>query len=262
MSITKANIARRVFPKWGLALSLAWQDIRDRFSRTVLGPFWIVISNAVLVIGITIVFGALFKAPIKDFVVYVSLGIALWTFMSTIMTGASLYLENGKNILFTYNIPWSTQITRKVFVEAIVLLIHLIVAVPVILITQDDLGAVTFISIIGVFLNLIFGYGLALIIASYGVRYLDLSHALESVMLFLFLFTPVFWVESALGPTRSAFVQYNPLFHFLETVRAPILKQSIPLDSFTVAGVSAIGVLLSGLFIYKNRRAEIGMWMQ
>jgi len=262
MDITNSNIARRVFPKWGLALSLAWQDIGDRFARTVLGPFWIVISNAVLVVGITIVFGALFKAPIKDFVVYVSLGIALWTFMSTIMTGASKYLENGKNILFTYNIPWSTQITRKVFVEAIVLMIHLCIAIPVIIITQDDLTYVSFLALAGVFLNLLFGYGLALIISSYGVRYLDLSHALESVMLFLFLFTPVFWVEAALGPTRSAFIQYNPLFHFLETVRAPILNNAIPYDSFAVSGTFAIIVLVSGLYIYKTRRADIGMWMQ
>lgn len=262
MKITSSKIARRVFPKWGLALSLAWRDIGDRFARTILGPFWIVISNIVLVIGITIVFGALFKAPIKDFVVYVSLGIALWTFMSTIMTGASKYLENGKNILFTYNIPWSTQITRKVFVETIVLLIHLVIAIPVILITQDDLTIVSFTAIFGVLLNLLFGYGLALIISSYGVRYLDLSHALESIMLFLFLFTPVFWVESALGPTRSAFIQYNPLFHFLETVRAPIIENSIPFDSFVISTVVAMSVLISGLLIYKHRRADIGMWLQ
>ena len=262
MSSTSSKIARRVFPKWGLALSLAWQDIGDRFARTVLGPFWIVISNAVLVIGITIVFGALFKAPIKDFVVYVSLGIALWTFMSAIMTGASKYLENGKNILFTYNIPWSTQITRKVFVEAIVLLIHLVIAVPVILITQDDLTFVSLFALLGFVLNLLFGYGLALIISSYGVRYLDLSHALESVMLFLFLFTPVFWVESALGPTRSAFIQYNPLFHFLEVVRAPVIENTFPVDSFVISCAVAALTLLSGLYIYINRRADIGMWMQ
>lgn len=252
----------RLFPKWDLALSLAWQDIKDRFSRTVLGPFWIVISNAMLVIGITIVFGALFKTPIADFLVYVSLGIALWTFLSTVMTGASSYLESGKNILFTYNVPWSMQITRKVFVEGIVLAIHLLVAIPVILIAQKGLGLVSFISIFGIFMNLMFAYGLALIIASYGVRYSDLSHALESIMLFLFLFTPVFWLESALGPTRSAFVHYNPLFHFLEVVRGPILDQAVPVDSFIIGGVVSVGTLAIGIFIYMKRRSKIGMWMQ
>ena len=262
MPNTNINVLGRLFPKWGLAMSLALQDIRDRFSRTVLGPFWIVVSNAMLVIGITIVFGALFKTNVADFVVYVALGIALWTFMSTVMTGASSYLESGKNILFTYNLPWSMQITRKVFVESIVLAIHLVVAIPIIFITQDDLGLVSFVAILGVILTLIFGYGLALIIASFGVRYSDLSHALESVMLFLFLFTPVFWLESALGPTRSAFVQYNPLFHFLEIVRAPVLEQSIPKDSFIIASVIALITLGLGLFVYKKRKHQIGMWMQ
>jgi len=262
MSKSKPGGLGKYFPKWGLALSLALQDIRDRFSRTVLGPFWIVISNAMLVIGITIVFGALFKTDVADFVVYVALGIALWTFISTVMTGSSSYLESGKNILFTYNLPWSMQITRKVFVEAIILGIHLLIAIPIIFITQKHLGVVSFVAIPGVFLNLIFGYGLALIIASYGVRYSDLSHALESVMLFLFLFTPVFWLESALGATRSVFVHYNPLFHFLEVVRAPVLEQSVPVDSFIIGGVIAVLTLGAGLIIYNRRKGQIGMWMQ
>jgi len=262
MPNSATTIVSRLFPRWGLALSLAWQDIKDRFSRTVLGPFWIVISNAMLVIGITVVFGALFKTPIANFLVYVSLGIALWTFLSTIMTGASTYLESGKNILFTYNIPWSMQITRKVFVEGIVLAIHMLVAIPVILLTQKGLGLVTFISVIGIFLNLVFAYGLALIIASYGVRYSDLKHAIESIMLFLFLFTPVFWLESALGPTRSILVQYNPLFHFLEVVRGPILNQSIPIDSFVIASITGLTSLILGIIIYTKRRSKIGMWMQ
>lgn len=262
MSHSKAGGFGKYFPKWGLALSLAVQDIKDRFSRTVLGPFWIVISNAMLVIGITIVFGALFKTDVADFVVYVALGIALWTFISTVMTGASHYLESGKNILFTYNLPWSMQITRKVFVEGIILAIHLMLAIPVILIAQKNLGLVSFVALPGVLLNLVFGYGLALIIASFGVRYSDLSHALESIMLFLFLFTPVFWLESALGPTRSIFVHYNPLFHFLEVVRAPVLEQAVPMDSFIISGVIALVTLLLGLFIYNKRKGQIGMWMQ
>ena len=262
MSQKKTSGLAKYFPKWDLALSLALQDIRDRFARTVLGPFWIVISNAMLVVGITIVFGALFKTDVADFVVYVALGIALWTFISTIMTGASSYLESGKNILFTYNLPWSMQITRKVFVEAIILGIHLLIAIPVILITQSDLGLISLVILPGVLLNLIFGYGLALIIASFGVRYSDLSHALESVMLFLFLFTPVFWLESALGPTRSIFIHYNPLFHFLEIVRAPILDQAIPIDSFVIAFVLAALTLCVGIFVYNKRKGQIGMWMQ
>ena len=156
MASSKPNGLSRLFPKWDLALSLAWQDIKDRFSRTVLGPFWIVISNAMLVIGITIVFGALFKTPIADFLVYVALGIALWTFLSTVMTGASSYLESGKNILFTYNVPWSMQITRKVFVEGIVLAIHLLVAIPVILVAQKGLGLVSFVSIFGASFSAVF----------------------------------------------------------------------------------------------------------
>ncbi len=248
--------------RWGLALTLAHQDIRDRFTRTVLGPFWIVISNAALVGGIAVVFGGLFNAPIADYVTYVALGIATWTYISTIMTGSSKYFESGKNILFTYDLPWSMQITRRVFVEAIVFGIHLLVAIPIVLYTQTDLGVISLFAIVGVFINLVFGYGIALIIASFGVRYSDLGHALESIMLFLFLFTPVFWLESDLGATRSAVVQYNPLFHLLDIIRTPILDQNIPVDGVIISSVLASTTLLIGIFTYNKKRPSIGMWMQ
>ncbi len=247
---------------WGVSAALAKQDIFDRFARTVLGPFWIVISNAALVLGITVVFGALFQTDIKTYVVYVALGIAIWTFMSAVITQASKYLESGKALLFTFDLPWMVQIARSVFVEAIVLFIHLLVALPVILLTQDDMGLVTLVSFLGIALILAFGFSMGLLISAYGARYSDLSYALDSVMLFLFLFTPVFWTAESLGETRRGFAEYNPLYHFLETVRGPILDQAVPWTSFAVAGGSTLLLFTVGYFIFKRRSREFALWIQ
>lgn len=45
-------------------------------------------------------------------------------------------------------------------------------------------------------------------------------------------------------------------------VRAPVIENTIPVDSFVISCAVAVLTLLSGLCIYKNRRADIGMWMQ
>lgn len=248
--------------KIDLALSLAWDDVMMRFSRTVLGPFWIVISNIALIGGIAVVFGGIFNTPIKEYVIYVTIGIALWTFLSSVITGSTDYLKSGREMLFTYDLPWSIQIIRKVFVEAMVLFIHVLIAIPVIIFAQNDASWIDLVALLGVFMNIGFGLGLALIISSYGIRYQDLSHALTSVMLFLFLFTPVFWEADALGETRSAIIHYNPLFHFLEISRAPILYDTIPWESFAITGVVTVLTIAIGLFIYIKRRAQIGLWMQ
>lgn len=246
-----------------VAWFLAIDDIKGRFARTVLGPFWIVIANIGLVAGITVVFGALFQAPIREFVVYVSFGIAIWTFIQNILVGASRYFKDGSNLLFTYHMPWSIQIVRKVMVEAIILFLHLVVAAVVLFIALGTPGIVQVaFSIVGIIATIIFGLGTALIVASYGIRYLDLGHALETIMLFLFLFTPVFWTYESLGPTRMFVVQYNPLFHFLEVVRAPLVDGSLPMDSLLVVFSIALVTLTIGCWVYAKRRPTIGSWMQ
>ena len=50
-----------------LALFLAYSDIRQRYRRSTLGPFWITISTAVMIACIGIIFGGLFKTPMQDF---------------------------------------------------------------------------------------------------------------------------------------------------------------------------------------------------
>ena len=41
----------RMYAVWGM---LGWQDIRQRYRRSVLGPFWLTISTAIMVVGDTI----------------------------------------------------------------------------------------------------------------------------------------------------------------------------------------------------------------
>ena len=39
-------------------LELSWIDIKLRYSRSILGPFWIVLSSMVLIGGLTFVFNS------------------------------------------------------------------------------------------------------------------------------------------------------------------------------------------------------------
>lgn len=260
MSLLKKSLRPLKFSK--IALRLALNDTRSRFNRTILGPIWIVISNMALVVGITVVFGGIFNRPIREFVVYVAFGIATWNFTSGIITGSSNYLVNGKTLIFTYDMPWSVQVLRNVFSQMIVYFIQILIGTVVSFIALGMPSVWAPIMILGVFINFVAGCGLALIVSTLGARFRDLTHALSSVMLFLFLFTPVFWAEDALGETRAAMIQYNPLFHLLEVVRTPMLHGTVPWGSFAVATFVAIVCLISGIIVYTRNRATISLWIQ
>ncbi len=64
------------------------QDIRQRYKRSRLGPFWITISMAVMITTMGLVFGNLFKTDVKEFLPFLTLGLIIWSFIEP--TSASL----------------------------------------------------------------------------------------------------------------------------------------------------------------------------
>src|SRR5262245_33272407 len=66
----------KLWPLWG---TLGWNEILQRYRRSMLGPFWLTISMAVMVVALGVVYAELFKQKIDDFVPFFCLGILLWT---------------------------------------------------------------------------------------------------------------------------------------------------------------------------------------
>ena len=61
-----------------LALMLGWQDIRQRYRRSKLGPFWLTISMGVMIGMIGIVFGQVLNTPMKEYLPFLATGIILF----------------------------------------------------------------------------------------------------------------------------------------------------------------------------------------
>ncbi|WP_431271515.1 hypothetical protein [Dankookia sp. P2] len=47
--------------RWRLPAALARLDIRNRYRGSVLGPFWLTLSTAVMVVGLGLLYSSLFK---------------------------------------------------------------------------------------------------------------------------------------------------------------------------------------------------------
>src|SRR5256885_116332 len=66
-------------PLWGY---LGWQDIKQRYRRSVLGPLWVSISMAVIATAMGILYGALFQMDLPTFLPYVATGLLIWNFVN------------------------------------------------------------------------------------------------------------------------------------------------------------------------------------
>ena len=83
---------------WGqheLWLQLGWQDIKQRYRRSTLGPLWITIATGVMSLALGLLYSMLFQISVREFLPHVTVGFIVWGFISgCIKDGANVFIEN------------------------------------------------------------------------------------------------------------------------------------------------------------------------
>ena len=84
---------------WRLWHKFAWHDLLARYRYSWIGPFWLTLSAAVFIGTLSLVYGTLFQQPIIDYVPFVALGIACWSFISSVASeSVSTFVESKSYI--------------------------------------------------------------------------------------------------------------------------------------------------------------------
>src|SRR5271170_3081765 len=85
--------------------TLGWADIRFRYRRTTLGPFWLTLSTGVMIFAIGLLYAGLFHQEISSYIPSLAIGIIVWNFFITSITeGCSVFIHAGGYIK-AYAIP-------------------------------------------------------------------------------------------------------------------------------------------------------------
>ena len=93
--------------RFSLIGTLGWQDVRQRYRRSSIGAFWLTISMGVMIGTIGIVFGQIFKSPMNEFLPFLSVGLILWGFISTVITEGCSGFIAGEAVIKQLPIPLS-----------------------------------------------------------------------------------------------------------------------------------------------------------
>src|SRR3546814_10397474 len=73
-----------------------------------------------------------------------------------------------------------------------------------------------------------------------GARFPDLGQLMATVSIFTFILTPIIWYPEMMpeGSLRGTLMRFNPLYHFVEVFRAPILGDAVDHSSLWYVGRS------------------------
>lgn len=229
--------------------ALASEDITDQHRRTRLGPAWLLINYLVYVGTFIVIFGE--HSPIPNFIAYASLGLLVFQFlMEVINMGVSLYIREESFIAGT-PLPMSVYVLRLTMQSLIrsgystfgCLAILLIVGTPV---TLGWLWA-----FLGLALLLVVTPALIVVLGTLGAFFPDSQFIVSNLMRVAIFLTPIFW--HAIDGVRGKLAVFNPLTHFINVIRSPILGEAFPFHSLwiclAIAAVAwTLAVFLLGKF--------------
>ncbi len=248
------------FVQWPLWARLGYYDIRQRYQRSVLGPFWLTLSMGVMILGIGVLYGGLFNNPLKSYIPFISVSLILWGFMTVVIQeGATLFIDNS-GVLKQISLSKTSFLLRMIWKNILILLHNAIVIFLVFIVFRIWPGWSLPIAFLGLFLLIINLGWMALLAAIISTRFRDIPPLITSILQVLFFMTPVIWHAGDL-PKRLAFMTANPFYHLLEIVRAPLLDQGLqPVSIFITLVLALVGWAIT-FFMFSMTRHRIIYWI-
>jgi lipopolysaccharide transport system permease protein len=243
-----------------LAWALGWLDIRLRYRRSVLGPFWLTLSTGVMVASLGYLYAHIFHTEIHDYLPYLALSLVLWGFLGTVVAEACTAFTDSESVVRAVRMPFFLFAARVLIRNVMVLAHNAVVIVVVDAVFQMWPGWHAFLAIPGFLLWGIDSLAVVLLLGTFCARFRDILPIVSSVMQIAFFITPVLWQPSQLG-RNQALLPLNPFFDLLDIVRAPLLGSVPGVEIWLGAGCYslALGVLAWGLFV--RARGRIAFWI-
>lgn len=260
--VAAVNDVREGFRLWRNWSYLAAENVRNRYRRTVLGPWWVTAQTAFFVTGIAVVFGQVNNEPLRTFLPYTALGYIAFMLVSGLTrTGASVFIRNAGTLKSTRQ-ALSSLVLREVateffnfahtFVPYFVMVVAGLVPLsPKMLIAIPVLGLI---AVNGLFVGLWLGPIIA--------RFRDVEPFVNSILGVGIFFSPVFYHAGSLSSgAQAAVVTFNPFSYLIDAFRAPLIGEGLAPSFFIGLGiVTAVNAFLA-LAVFTTARSRLPYWV-
>ena len=239
---------------------LGWLEIKQRYRRSVIGPFWLTISTAVMVGCMGPLYGKLFGTDISSYFAYFAVGFIVWIFLSSLISDSCAVFTSSAGFLQQMKMPYSIYALKMVYKNLIIFMHNFLIIVVVLLFYPPPISFITSLWLLGVFFIVLNAVWVGIVLGLICARFRDVQQIVQSLIQLGFFLTPIIWKPAMLGK-YSYVVYFNPLYYFIEIVRAPLITGSTRLlDWVVVVGITILGYLVM-LYCFARYRSQISYWV-
>jgi lipopolysaccharide transport system permease protein len=157
-------------------------------------------------------------------------------------------------------LPFSLYVYRFVWSRLIIFAHNFVIYVGVLTYFHIGPGVVVLEAIPGLVIVSFNALLVSLYIGMSSARFRDIPQIVASVVQIVFFITPIMWKPEFIGP-RSYLVGFNPFFHLIEMVRAPLLGHSPSLENCAAVAIITLLNLAIALVFFVNYRSRIAYWV-
>ena len=243
-----------------LAVALAWIDIKLRYRGSVLGPFWLTLSTAVMVAAMGAIYATLFHMTLQTYLPFLTLSLVLWNFLSALVGEACTTYTAVETTIRALRLPFIVHATRVVLRNLIVLAHNVVVIVAVYVIFGIWPGATVLLVLPALVLWAIDALAITLLLGGLCARFRDIPPIVASLMQMAFFVTPIIWRPHLVGKLRWL-LPFNPVYTLLEVVRGPLLGEAPSGPVWLSAVVATLVLALLGGWLFARTRARIAFWV-
>lgn len=246
---------------WRLWTLLGWLEIRQRYARSKLGPFWLTVSMGVLVGALGVVYGTLFGQKLTDYLPMVAIGLVTWTLFSSVVNESSMAYISSGNYIRQVNTPRLIYPLQVLWRNVVIFAHNFVIVVAVLAIFGIKGWATLPLVVPGLLLLLANALWIGMIAGLLSARFRDFPQIIAALLQVAFYVTPILFHGAMLSGQHRWIVTFNPLAYLIDVVRQPLVGEAPPVMTWAIATAMALIGGLLALWMTGRYHKRIPYWV-
>jgi ABC-type polysaccharide/polyol phosphate export permease len=243
---------------WG---RMGWADVKRRYRRTVIGPFWQSLTLLIFVLVMSLVWATLFNMNVKEYLPYLCSSMIVWLLLSAFITEGATLFVSAEGLIKQLKISYMMLVCAMIWRTLIASAHNLLVYVPVYLFAGLPVNGYVLLAIPGLIILCVNGAWIALVLGMLVARYRDVEQIVGSFLQIAMFITPIFWSPSQLSGPKALLVHLNILYHYVAIVRDPLLGKPPAAESWFIVGLATICGWSLAFYLFARFRRRIAYWL-
>ncbi|MFC0409923.1 ABC transporter permease [Roseomonas elaeocarpi] len=246
---------------WRLSWALARLDLRNRYRGSVIGPFWMTLSTAAMLVGLGLLYSRLLGISLTDYLPHLAVSLVTWNVINGIVTDACTALTSADGVIRQMRLPYTTHALRCVFRNTLTAAHNIPLLFLVLLIFNRWPGAEVLLLIPGLLVLLVNALAAALLLGMLCARFRDIAQIVANVMQLAFFLSPVIWKADQLTGYWASLLPLNPFYDLLEVVRGPLVDGGGGWDAWLGAALYTVAAVVISLAFFVRFRGRLAFWV-